>query len=464
MALDFGFADAPFAALEFGTGGGGFPFADPEFFVAGESLRSLPLAPLPCGLPVFAQDDDFRTAPPPLSFPFNVLDALAGPSVEPDDNRPATTFGRPAAAWVSSLPSPLSGDQGIAEAVSEQPPVQPPAGEAAGASAPDLVVEAAGKLPAPPTTPKAEVLLRTPRRTSWANHGIAGPGCCDVGSCGACSSAPLMGVTTPEHRRQVSWTPPSGPQQTRIRDEINAAVECQSLHLLMLALIRGHRCSDSHCVFEAVRRQHVPALELLLRSDDQDVNEQCCGRRPLLAAVQACIAVGDVGYRLTEALLAHGADPNLIDDCGFHSGDHSGEGGVALHAAVRRGCTAVASLLLANGADPNMPDRHGMRPLHLLCKRAHHQHESVGIDMLKLLLRYGACPVALDVSGLAAREYAKSPALCTYLAAAENRWGRGALMAVSAQRSGCNGNDGQVDGGNVPWMLPEIFDKISEFF
>lgn len=113
--------------------------------------------------------------------------------------------------------------------------------------------------------------------------------------------------------------------------------------------------------------------------------------------------------RMTEALLAHGAHPDLPDKEGntalmwaavkghlpivqstierFHAGVNlqNALGETALFLAVREGHVEVVKYLLQNGADPNMPSLsdEGMFPLHVAAAFGR-------LDLVRLLVQYGA--------------------------------------------------------------------------
>ena len=77
-------------------------------------------------------------------------------------------------------------------------------------------------------------------------------------------------------------SPPSCPivHKKRLQDDIDLALQRKSLPLLSLTLLRGHSCGDNHGIHEAVRRQHMGALEFLLQcSSKGDVDRHCHGRR-----------------------------------------------------------------------------------------------------------------------------------------------------------------------------------------
>jgi hypothetical protein len=249
-------------------------------------------------------------------------------------------------------------------------------------------------------------------------------------------------LATPETKKRSIHTPPSTPRplQTRKSSEIDAALVRGSMPLLSLALLRGHRCGSDHGVHEAVRLMSLPALELLLRHD-QDPDEHCCGQRALHLALQACMAENDVGYRMADILLRHHARPDPVDGDGRHV-----EG--PLHGATKRGCAAAVSLLLKRGADPNGRDGNGNSPLHILCRQMHIHIDGGYRKVLDLLLQAGAKPYILDADGRPPIAYAHWHGLRWAMQRAEHSWSAGALAAAQGRR---------------PWLLPEIARGVLRF-
>jgi len=220
-------------------------------------------------------------------------------------------------------------------------------------------------------------------------------------------------VTPTTSVRNVPESPPPAPRfgMQNALYEVDEAVKQGSIPCLSLALMHGHRCHGCHLVHEAVSRGHLPALQLLVECS-QEIDEQCCGTRPLHVAMQACYHDGDVGYRLAELLLQNGAHP------GARRGD-SPDVRPPLHAAVRKRTTAAALLLLAHGADPNELDARGDTPLHFIMRQVQDWRgvpdcllgpldESMG-PMVSLLLQHGANPLVQDAEGLCPRAVSWSP-------------------------------------------------------
>jgi len=236
-------------------------------------------------------------------------------------------------------------------------------------------------------------------------------------------SPKAVNMATPEVTKRSTDTPPSSPAllQKRLSADISAALSRGSYSLLSLSLLRGHRCGQDHCVFEAVRRQNLAALEFLLEHGSPDFDEPCCGRRPLHAAVQACLSKGDTGYQMIRMLLHHGARPNPIDG---DAADVSGP----LHDAALRGCASVVSLLLESGADPNALDGNGNTPLHALVRRAPFHGGAPHLKAMNLLISHGAKPSTPDASGFPAITYAQAPAIRQCLLQAAQWWSHRALL------------------------------------
>lgn len=258
---------------------------------------------------------------------------------------------------------------------------------------------------------------------------------------------------TPEAKKCISVTPPSGPAmlQKRLEDDIDAALEWQSLPLLSLALSRGHCCGQDHVVFEAVRRQNLRALRFLLQSGQQDVDQQCGGRRPIHLAIQTCMAKEDTSYKMAELLLQNGANPDGGPQDELNSDP-------PLLDAMHRGCLSGVRLLLKYEANPDARDKDGCTPMHIFARRAIAQssdHE----EALSCLLAHGANPFALDTFGFAPLDYAHNQFGRHEILRAQRWWSVRSLKQVS-QLSGESENPRE----NLnPWSMPEIFETIIGF-
>eukprot|EP00435_Cladocopium_sp_Y103_P059562 s1531_g21.t1 len=250
-------------------------------------------------------------------------------------------------------------------------------------------------------------------------------------------------LKTPEAKKRSACTPPPSIQR-RLRDDIQTALLQDSDTLLALALLRNHRCCSNHYVYEAVRRHSLRALEYLLKREASDLDEACLGCRPLHVATQVCMFNGDVGYCMMELLLQHGARPNRV------VGDDP-ELDPPLHEATKRGSVPAVSLLLNARASPDEVNGHGDSPLHLACRQTPFQGSDMQSEVVSLLLRHGAKPMALDSLGRPPKRYALDPVLVGQLTEAESRWCRGeALLAWRSWRHATN-------------ILPELFEKIVSF-
>jgi FOG: Ankyrin repeat len=143
---------------------------------------------------------------------------------------------------------------------------------------------------------------------------------------------------------------------------------------------------------------HKRLRELLSQGADPNARGNF-GMTPLHLAV-------NMGNReAVEILLNSGADPNVKDLAG----------GTPLHWAVASGFPDLIELLLERGADPNARDNAGNTPLHIaamgsisevaeifmeLAPRLGLEYPYDRLDIIRILLEYGADPTAKNNYGL----------------------------------------------------------------
>mmetsp|Transcript_91109 Transcript_91109/g.175391 ORF Transcript_91109/g.175391 Transcript_91109/m.175391 type:complete len:328 (+) Transcript_91109:80-1063(+) len=263
-------------------------------------------------------------------------------------------------------------------------------------------------------------------------------------------------AVTPEVKKQSHMTPPSCPGafQKKVQDDIEAALNKRSSTLLSLALLRGNGCGDSHGIFEAVRRQHLKALEFLLQSSGNgEVDRHCCGRRPLHLAIQVCAAEGDSGHQMAETLLHHGATPN------FMAGDDPSVDAPLLD-STKRSSEAAVALLLTYGGDPCSTDAAGFSPLHVVCRQLGFQHEAQERLIRLLLLQHGACPVQVDKLEHMPRQYLRNRSSAwDLLKKSERIWHRRIIIAAW----GYGGRVSQLVPVGFGSFTPEVLGDIAKF-
>ena len=119
-----------------------------------------------------------------------------------------------------------------------------------------------------------------------------------------------------------------------------------------------------------------------------DLKEEIRVRSQLTSAL--FIAISQKNYNIVKALIEHGADVNLRDEYGTS----------ALHYATENSWTEGIGLLLENRAEPNVIGGfHKGTAIHIVAKRNL-------LDVLKMLVKYGADVNAIDHSGSTALHYA----------------------------------------------------------
>lgn len=266
-------------------------------------------------------------------------------------------------------------------------------------------------------------------------------------------------VQTPEAKTGgPRSTPPSSPWvlRDRLSQDIDTALDGNSVHLLALALLRSHSnccCACDHALTEAVRRQNVRALRFLLENGLHEVDQRCGGKRPLQIALQDCMVRGDLAYKMSELLLQHGACPDACpDDLAFTS---------PLLDAMRRCCLAIVELLLHFNADPNSKDAEGITSMHILAKQTILMlyPDQAGKKLLSSLLRHGAFPFAMDANGCDPVDYAINEEIRNDLIAAQRWWTRCSAMQVC--RMSTQSDETSVQ--SIPWALPGVFEVVIGF-
>ena len=257
---------------------------------------------------------------------------------------------------------------------------------------------------------------------------------------------------TPEATRYSLTTPPQGlaAPSHNVEQEIEAALQEDSVALLRLALTCKRRCSRPHCVHEAVRRGHVRALRLLLESGAEDVDVHCYGLRPLHLVLQKS-SVEDDNLHMLHLLLEHGAKPN------FCKGDvvYSNSEEAPLHDVVRRGCVSFIAVLLEHGADANARDRTGNTPLHALCQQTCPWTRCFNGAVISLLLSAGAVPSTTNDEGKSPLQGAATTRLRAQIFNAERWFGRRAFLLAQGGT--------QRSTGPFAALLLEVLDRIAAF-
>mmetsp|Transcript_12617 Transcript_12617/g.20873 ORF Transcript_12617/g.20873 Transcript_12617/m.20873 type:complete len:457 (+) Transcript_12617:35-1405(+) len=211
-------------------------------------------------------------------------------------------------------------------------------------------------------------------------------------------------LTTPSKIITISTPlrPCSRQKAKEMQEDINQAVEEQSVPLLRAALQRRHPCREcDHALHEAVRQAHVSAVRLLLQGQSEpsaQVNSRCtCLERGCQYPLQ--LAVTGPGFmrssdrlQVVEFLLRAGART-----CVRRSNT---EANTPLHDAIRRGDFDVAALLFRHSADPNALNGFNETPLHLVL---HQEGGFVPAAVLRnaceALLVAGASPLVPDQRG-----------------------------------------------------------------
>jgi len=183
----------------------------------------------------------------------------------------------------------------------------------------------------------------------------------------------------------------------------------------------GCCCGIDHPVHAAISYQQLEALELLLTCGSMNdcLHVACRGQMPLHKAISMAITDGDIGYIMSNMLLAHGAQVDAKD----------AEGEAPIHYASRARSLPAVQMLLQHGADPNLVTSSGFTPLHLLCRGAFYEAEH--LSTLQALLARGAAPARRDADGLRPYDHINmsdifgdtlKPVISNILVTAQQQW------------------------------------------
>jgi len=282
--------------------------------------------------------------------------------------------------------------------------------------------------------------------------------------------------------------PPAPPVPWKARErEIDEALTWNSVPLLHMALQTSNSSCEDDVIFEAARSLDFEAVKFLLQNRQGGVDVHSKGKRPLHLALQCCLSVGDIGYRIAELLLQHGAMPNHI------SGDDPLADSPLIEATKRCSVAAVA-LLLSFKADPNVPDPAGSSPLHLACRQERlmfftpsfssatfPQLRSTGLHtpdphaeavseplmgvskLVEALLREGGSPLQQDMVGNLPIQYIPrgSTRLVSKLRRAEMHWNKQGWLVV--QGCGCASAEAKWRRIALYHLMQDTIDAILEF-
>jgi len=206
-------------------------------------------------------------------------------------------------------------------------------------------------------------------------------------------ASPSSTAAQPEAR--ANFTPPPAPsrswQTTELEEDVKDALALGSVSLLSWAF-RSYdcHCSVDHSVHAAISYGQAEALEYLLNSCTMNhlLHVPCRGQTPLHKAVRMTHAESDVGFTMSNLLLAHGANVDAQD----------AHGEAPIHQGCRTCSLPAVQLLLQHGADANLLNSSSFTPLHLVCQKALHGAEDLSV--IEKLLAHGAAPSLRDAYGL----------------------------------------------------------------
>lgn len=240
-----------------------------------------------------------------------------------------------------------------------------------------------------------------------------------------------------------------------MQDEIQTAIEEQSVGLLRAAFKRTHPCPGEHGLHEAVRQANVGAIKLLLQARAEP-NARC------LSMDKGCefplqLAVTSLNYNLDETDRCQAVE--LLLRAGAQSNPRRGdaEANTPLHDAVRRGELGVVRALLRHAVDPNSLNGYGETPICLAvrllsieCVFAPHFRTKAVVETL---LEAGASPLVLNSRGQPLAAGVADPALREFLAR-WSAWWRCRHLAWIHSRAGDH---------PIHRMMPELLTRIGNY-
>lgn len=205
----------------------------------------------------------------------------------------------------------------------------------------------------------------------------------------AIPAAPLS-LSTPSKIVTISTPlrPCSRQRNKELQDDVQSAVEEQSVPLLRVALQRRHACAGDHVLHEAVRQGNSAAVRLLLQSRAEP-NARCLGldhgcEFPLQLAVASNFLRPSERVQIVDQLLRAKASttPRRSD----------AEGNKPIHDAARRGESEIVLLLLRHNANPNALNAFGEAALELALRGSDFIRDDAANVCIEALLEAGASP------------------------------------------------------------------------
>eukprot|EP00927_Polykrikos_kofoidii_P060215 TRINITY_DN55260_c0_g1_i1.p1 TRINITY_DN55260_c0_g1~~TRINITY_DN55260_c0_g1_i1.p1 ORF type:complete len:508 (-),score=60.83 TRINITY_DN55260_c0_g1_i1:77-1513(-) len=264
-------------------------------------------------------------------------------------------------------------------------------------------------------------------------------------------------LSTPAKRITIATPMRPCPRQKEkeIQDDIEMAVEAQSVQLLRASLKRCHACPGDHPVHEAARQANVPALRLLLSEGKHEPNARClCMGRgwefPLqIVASSPMFLDGAERSEAAELLLRARACPNPPRS--------DADANRPLHDAVRRSDLSLVSVLLKHAANPNAVNGVGETPLNFAVRLGPGVAGFAGaasqIAIAEVLLQGGASPFSVDLNSSLLLDARTDRELYELLRHWSNWWRRRALAWIWSRGS----------GHPLCGLLPELVERVASF-